>query len=122
MKKIVGILAVVLSVFMLVACGVKEESLDGEYHLYWVASNTGEKHLDGESIHSMKVEGSIMTGAAHKSYELRVDKDRGVIIGEYGREWPYTYKEGALVFDGDEYYKVGSKAYQDKKKEIEDTK
>lgn len=122
MKKIFGLLFLFLSVFTLVACGEKEDSLEGEYHLYWIGSNTGEKHLDGESTHPMKIENSVLTGADNTSDELRIDKDRSVIIGKYGREYSYTYKDGVLIFDGDEYYKVGSKAYQDKKKEIEDTK
>ncbi|MBF0777852.1 hypothetical protein [Streptococcus cuniculi] len=34
-------------------------------------------------------------------------------------EYPYTYENNTLTYDGDTYIKVGSKEYKEKMKEIE---
>ncbi|MBF0819787.1 hypothetical protein [Streptococcus acidominimus] len=122
MKKILLAFASVVVAVFLTACGSNKDSLEGEYHLYWVASNTGEKHLDGESAFPLKIENSMMKGAHNNSDDFIVDEEKSVFISESGREYPYTYKDGVLVFNGDQYYKVDTKAYQEKKKEIENQK
>ncbi|MBF0817853.1 hypothetical protein [Streptococcus acidominimus] len=122
MKKVLVGLVTVVATFFLTACGSNKDSLEGEYHLYWVASNTGEEHLDGESAGIMTIENSMMKGADNNSDDFIVDEEKSVFISESGREYPYTYKDGVLVFDGDQYYKIGTKAYQEKKKEIENQK
>ncbi|HEM3703870.1 TPA: hypothetical protein U1C94_000127 [Streptococcus suis] len=116
MKKIVGLLAVVLSVFMLAACGAKEESLDGEYHWYGLSSNT--KELMVSEVDKIEIEG--VSGILEGWKEFTVDTEKKILIFEY-RSMPYVFKDNILSFDGDTYVKVGTEKYKEIYSEYEET-
>lgn len=112
-KKIMGLMLVALSAFLLVACG--KETMDGKYYEYWVSSNTNEPTLNDDP---MIIDGISVSGASGFEYDLTLDEEKRIFISVNNREFPYVYDNGILVFNGDTYYKEGSQAYKDKLAEI----
>ncbi|WP_449453912.1 LptM family lipoprotein [Streptococcus suis] len=116
MKKIVGMLAVVLSLFVLAACGSKEESLDGEYHRYFLSSNTNEMTVS--EVEKIEIEG--VSGILEDWKEFAVDTEKKILIFE-NRSMPYVFKDNVLSFNGDTYVKVGTEKYKEIYAEYEET-
>lgn len=117
MKKILLALVSVVTVLFLVACS-GSQSMDGEYHEFVIASNTGELGVNDESG-KIVIEGD--SGTRWGDDMFSIDKDRKTLVFSYG-EYPYTYENNTLTYDGDTYIKVGSKEYKEKMKEIEEQK
>ncbi|HHT7814896.1 TPA: lipoprotein [Streptococcus suis] len=118
MKKIIGLLVLLLSVFTLVACGGTNE-LDGEY--YWVYEGKP-KFLRFE----IKGDEGYYYPDGSKT-AMTIDKERNTFTyTSYGIVYELTYEyneDGTLSYDGtfggDVVYKKGSKAYNE---ELESTK
>ncbi|HEM3614616.1 TPA: hypothetical protein U1C23_001473 [Streptococcus suis] len=116
MKKIFGLLFLFLSVFTLVACGAKEESLDGEYHRYFLSSNT--KELTVSEVEKIEIEG--VSGILEGWKEFAVDTEKKILIFE-NRSMPYVFEDNVLSFNGDTYVKVGTEKYKEIYAEYEET-
>ncbi|MEI4309304.1 lipoprotein [Streptococcus suis] len=117
MKKILGLIAVVFSLILLAACGVSNtDSLDGEYAELWTASNTGEIHL--ETSDPMVIKDTTVENMSGFTNNLAIDTEKKIFISSNNETFSYVYKDGILQVNGDTYYKIGSKAYEEKAKEL----
>ena len=121
MKRIFGLLFVVIMCFSLVACGFNEEKIDdalqGRWGHSWYASAIGKECLtvyefdDGEFKH-VTVRGGVAGDVSEGTYEITKDK----IIAHhdsYDYEFEYSFEDGEieLVHVGDgtaisEYEKI----------------
>ena len=112
MKKLIVLLMVSMSAFLLMACSKQSNiSLDGEY--YWINENRNEVAfvISGET-------GTIKHGEAEG---FTIDKERSTIqlLGEniIKLTKSYTFKDDVFTVDisgmKHDYYKKDSKAYQE---------
>jgi hypothetical protein len=112
MKKLIVLLIVSMSAFLLIACSKQSNiSLDGEY--YWINENRNEVAfvISGDT-------GTIKRGEAEG---FTIDKERSTIqlLGEniIKLTKSYTFKDDVFTVDisgmKHDYYKKDSKAYQE---------
>ncbi|MGT2712252.1 hypothetical protein [Streptococcus oriscaviae] len=114
MKKILGLFVVMMSLFVLVACGSKQ-SLDGEYHRYAISSNTNEMTVsEVEKISIEGVQGTL------EGDTFSIDEDKKILIFE-GVSYPYVFQDDVLSFNGNTFVKLGTKKYEEIYAEYEAT-
>ncbi|HEM3632109.1 TPA: hypothetical protein U1D13_002284 [Streptococcus suis] len=107
MKKIIGLLVLVLSVFTLVACGGANE-LDGEY--YWVR--------DVDALLVIKIDGeeAIVYSEGVRSATVNKKMETFEVSGFMNPTVKYSYKDGVLKANltgvEREFYKKGTDAFQ----------
>ena len=101
-KKILGLLLAVLSIFVLVACS--SENMDGTYYEYMSSDNTLWK-----SGYAVEINGDTLIW---KDDQYTIDKDNKVLTGSEGTV-SYSYENGTLLLDGDEYIQVDSEKYKE---------
>ncbi|HGA1176978.1 TPA: hypothetical protein ACIRFI_000781 [Streptococcus suis] len=117
MKKILGLIALVFSILVLTACSTSTvDSLDGEYARLVTASNTRETELYRSEDNPMVIKGATASIPGIDD-NLAVDTERKIFIGS-SYKYSYVYEDGILQVNGDTYYKIGSKAYEEKAKEL----
>ncbi|MFX4035466.1 hypothetical protein ACJBZ3_04525, partial [Streptococcus suis] len=115
MKKILGLIALVFSILVLTACSTSTvDSLEGEYARLVTASNTRETELYRSEDNPMVIKGATASIPGIDD-NLAVDTERKIFIGS-SYKYPYVYEDGILQVNGDTYYKIGSKAYEEKGK------
>ncbi|WP_161979577.1 hypothetical protein [Streptococcus sp. S784/96/1] len=107
-KKILGILTLVASLFLLIGCS--SESLDGTYYRF-------DEYDKGKSVYlykkdTIEIEDKKLTSS--ENGVAKVDIEEG-IINLSGKEIPFFYEEGVLSINDVTYVKVGS----DKEKKLE---
>lgn len=117
MKKVVLAFVSVVTVLLLVACS-SSQNMDGEYHEFVVASNTGELGVDDE-IDKLEIKGDSGTRGGDDMFSI--DRNRKTFVFSHG-EYPYTYENNTIKYDDKMLIKVGSKEYKEKMKEIEEQK
>ncbi|WP_161980076.1 hypothetical protein [Streptococcus sp. S784/96/1] len=91
-KKILGILTLVSSLFLLIGCS--SESLDGTYYEFGKFSNTGELYLDKEE--KIVIQGKDIS-VDDESYKIDTEKE---MIDSGRFEVPYSYEDGVLTIKG----------------------
>ncbi|MDG3136904.1 hypothetical protein [Streptococcus suis] len=120
MKKIVNVVVAVFSVFVLIGCStLMVDKLDGEYTHVIGKDRTGIEMLAEDDL--SWIDGTTADFWHISSDELIVDVEKKVLIAGT-TEFPYVYEDGLLKVDGETYYKIGSKAYKEKLKEIEQSR
>lgn len=91
-KKILGILTLVASLFLLIGCS--SESLDGTYYRFGKFSNTDELYLDKEE--KIVIQGKEISIDGNS---FRLDTEKKVI--DSGQiDVPYSYEEGVVTITG----------------------
>lgn len=113
MKKLIGLALVAFTTLLLVACSAKE-TLDGKY--YWI----------DDSRHELIAEIKGNKGVAFTEGDLSFEVDEDLKVIKYTSNVvddtsQYSYEDGVLTADFTgverEYYKKGTKAFNDALKE-----
>lgn len=112
MKKLIALILVSMSAFLLMACSKQtNDSLDGEY--YWINENRNEV--------AFVISGDIGTIKHGEAEGFTIDKEKSTIklLGEniIKLTKSYTFKDDVFTVDisgmKHDYYKKDSKAYQE---------
>lgn len=114
MKKLLSILLLAVSAIVLVACG-SGQSLDGEWHEYYITSNTDELVLDDDV--SFTIDKDVF-----KSYLGEVGKldTKEQTISSGQDVVSYILEEdGTILLADDRFVKKDSKKYQEIKEAID---
>lgn len=106
-KKLLAVLLMVMSVFLLVACSSETEKMAGTYYRYFNASNTGELTISTASSSKIVVSGDTMT-VGNEQYSI--NEDDKTVTGSNGT-LSYSYSDDVLTLDGDTYVKAGTDKY-----------
>lgn len=101
--RILGFVALALSVFVLVSCGQKE-SMDGKYYEYLESSNT---FWEKGYVAEIKEDTLFW-----KDKQFSIDRTNHTLIGD-DTTLSYNYSEDTLILDGDTYIRVDSKKYKE---------
>lgn len=110
-KKILGILTLVVSLFLLVACS--SESMDGTYYRYRENSEVKSIFLDKSDV--VTISGKVVSSDGK---EGKIDYEKEV-ISYNSLEANYDYKEGILKVNDRVYIKEGTDKYKEVLKELE---
>ncbi|MDV5987547.1 hypothetical protein KB575_00495 [Streptococcus canis] len=105
MKKIFGLISLLVMSLILVACS-SSQNLDGEY--YWVSERSLDLKFEIKGDKGYYKEDST-------KYPMKIDVETSTLTHEgiYG-SYKFEYSsDGKMNVDGQDYYKKGSKAYKE---------
>ncbi|AZR98632.1 TPA: hypothetical protein U1X30_002218 [Streptococcus suis] len=126
MKKIIGLVSLLIVSVMLAACGstTATTSLDGNYVEYVEKSNKGNL-LIGEQEYGLEISDNKGKDL-YENADFTIDTEKKVItylnkegFSQFNREFTYTFENDVLAYDDKTYVKVGSDKYKEIQAEVE---
>ncbi|HFI0302709.1 TPA: hypothetical protein ACGO1N_002402 [Streptococcus suis] len=126
MKKIIGLVSMLIVAFTLVACSSTTASitLDGNYVEYVEKSNKGNL-LIGEQEYGLEISDNKGKDL-YEDADFTIDTEKKVItylnkegFSQFNKEFTYTFENDVLAYDDKTYVKVGSDKYKEIQAEVE---
>ncbi|HEM6035832.1 TPA: hypothetical protein U2B65_000510 [Streptococcus suis] len=126
MKKIIGLVSLLIVSVMLAACGstTVTTSLDGNYVEYVEKSNKGNL-LIGEQEYGLEISDNKGKDL-YEDADFTIDTEKKVItylnkegFSQFNKEFTYTFENDVLAYDDKTYVKVGSDKYKEIQAEVE---
>ncbi|HFU3958446.1 TPA: hypothetical protein ACGO2V_002435, partial [Streptococcus suis] len=120
MKKIIGLVSMLIVAFTLVACSSTTASitLDGNYVEYVEKSNKGNL-LIGEQEYGLEISDNKGKDL-YEDADFTIDTEKKVItylnkegFSQFNKEFTYTFENDVLAYDDKTYVKVGSDKYKE---------
>lgn len=126
MKKIIGLVSLLIVSVMLAACSstTATTSLDGNYVEYVEKSNKGNL-LIGEQEYGLEISDNKGKDL-YEDADFTIDTEKKVItylnkegFSQFNKEFTYTFENDVLSYDDKTYVKVGSDKYKEIQAEVE---
>ncbi|MEG3310971.1 LptM family lipoprotein [Streptococcus sp. SS-4456] len=126
MKKIIGLVSLLIVSVMLAACGstTVTTTLDGDYVEYVEKSNKGNL-LIGEQEYGLEISDNKGKDL-YEDADFTIDTEKKVItylnkegFSQFNKEFTYTFENDVLAYDDKTYVKVGSDKYKEIQAEVE---
>ncbi|WP_421410291.1 hypothetical protein [Streptococcus suis] len=126
MKKIIGLVSLLIVSVMLVACGstTATTSLDGNYAEFGVPKNDDKVYL-GDEKYGLEISDN-QGKDLYEDADFTIDTEKKVItylnkegFSQFNEEFTYTFENDVLSYDDKTYVKVGSDKYKEIQAEVE---
>ncbi|MEI4334209.1 hypothetical protein V9Z67_04620 [Streptococcus suis] len=126
MKKIIGLVSLLIVSVMLAACGSKTAttSLDGNYAEFGVPKNDDKVYL-GDEKYGLEISDNKGKDL-YEDADFTIDTEKNVItylnkegFSQFNKEFTFTFENDVLSYDDKTYVKVGSDKYKDIQAEVE---
>ncbi|HEM6281865.1 TPA: hypothetical protein U2C93_002166 [Streptococcus suis] len=126
MKKIIGLVSLLIVSVMLAACGstTATTSLDGNYAEFGVPKNDDKVYL-GDEKYGLEISDNKGKDL-YEDADFTIDIEKKVItylnkegFSQFNKEFTYTFENDVLSYDDKTYVKVGSDKYKEIQAEVE---
>ncbi|HEL1717204.1 TPA: hypothetical protein TXT41_000972 [Streptococcus suis] len=126
MKKIIGLVSLLIVSVMLAACGsiTATTSLDGNYAEFGVPKNDDKVYL-GDEKYGLEISDNKGKDL-YEDADFTIDTEKKVItylnkegFSQFNKEFTYTFENDVLAYDDKTYVKVGSDKYKEIQAEVE---
>ncbi|HEM3941029.1 TPA: hypothetical protein U1V53_000789 [Streptococcus suis] len=126
MKKIIGLVSLLIVSVMLAACGstTATTSLDGDYAEFGVPKNDDKVYL-GDEKYGLEISDNKGKDL-YEDADFTIDSEKKVItylnkegFSQFNKEFTYTFENDVLSYDDKTYVKVGSDKYKEIQVEVE---
>ncbi|HEM3505063.1 TPA: hypothetical protein U1B13_001004 [Streptococcus suis] len=127
MKKIIGLVSLLIVSVMLAACGstTATTSLDRDYVRYILDSETSEYTFSEDTTYGLEISNNKGVDK-FESIDFTIDTEKKVItylnkegFSQFNKEFTYTFENDVLSYDDKTYVKVGSDKYKEIQAEVE---